>query len=182
MKKVTKIKRPHIAELGEITITRDGETAIIEYKEPGIGVTHLKIGKEIYQMSDEDVLNCHNDCISAQFESMRNYKYVATEIPPGKPQVEYFDRGCYWTPRGDVLRCEVSCDDNHETAILIDDQEFSMHEFGKMLSTFEGWGMRISFVPEDEIYKSPSIEIKDPNEDKIASIMLSDDLIKSVDH
>jgi hypothetical protein len=182
MKKITKTRRPHIATLDEVTITRDGEIAIIEYKEPEIAVVHLTIGKEIHQMTEEDILNCHNRCIQAQLESMRNYKYVATEIPPGKPQVEYSKGACYWIPRGDVLRCQVSWSNNHGTAILIDDQEFSMTEFGKMLSTYEGWGLRVIFVPEDETYKSPPIEIKDPNEDKTASIMLSDDFIDGCDH
>lgn len=182
MKKVKKIKRPHIAKLEEVRITRDGETAIIDYKEPGIGGVNLRLGKKIDQMSDEDILNRHNECIYAQLESIRNYKYVATEIPPGKPQVEYFEQGYYWTPRGDVLRCEVSCDDDGETSILIDDQEFSIKEFGKMLSTFAGWGMRIIFVPEDETYQSPPIQIKDPSENKTASMMLSDESITAFDH
>ncbi len=182
MKKVMQIKKPHIATLDEVRITRDGETAIIEYKEPGIGGVNLTIGKEIDQMTEEEILDCHNNCIHVQLETARNYKYIATEIPTGKPQVEYSEGACHWTPRGDVLRCQVGCDDNHETAILIDDQEFSMKEFGKMLSTYEGWGMRVIFVPEDETYKSPPIEIKDPNEDKAASIMISDDLIVANDH
>ena len=183
MKKVMKIKRPHIATLDEVTITRDGETAIIEYKEPGIGGVNLTIGKEIHQMTEEDILNCHNDCIHAQLESVRNYKYIATEIPPGKPQVEYSEGACYWTPRGNVLRCQVGFDsDNHEVAILIDDQEFSLKEFGKMLSTYEGWGMRVLFVPDDETYKSPPIEIKEPSESNTASIMLLDDSIEAIEH
>ncbi|MDP3705062.1 MAG: hypothetical protein Q8R24_04030 [Legionellaceae bacterium] len=117
---MTKIKRPHIAKLEEVTITRDGESAIIEYKEPGIGGVSIKIGQEIHQMNDEDILNCHNSYIHARLESMRNYKYVATEIPPGNPQVQYSESGYHWIPRGDVLRCEIGCDDNHETAILIE--------------------------------------------------------------
>lgn len=57
MKQVTKIKRPHIAKLDEVTITRDGETAIIDYKELGISGVNLTLGEEIYQMSDLDILN-----------------------------------------------------------------------------------------------------------------------------
>ena len=182
MKKFTKIKRLHIAKLDEVTITRDGETAIIEYKELGISAIHLKIGKDIIEMSEEDILNCHNAHIEAQLESARNFKYIATEIPPGKPQVKYFEPGAHWTPRGDVLRCEINWDSNYGTTIVIDDQEYSMTEFGKMLSTFEGRGMRIIFVPEDETYKSPPIEINDPDEDKTASLILLDDTTESVDH
>lgn len=181
MKKNTSFKRPHIATLDEITITREGETATIEYKEKGISGVHLTIGKEIDQMSDEDILKCHNDCIYAQLKFMRNYKYLATEIPPGKPQVEYFKQGAYWTARGDVLRCHVGYSEG-ETAIVIDDQEFTMNEFGKIISTFEGWGMRVTFVPEDETYKSPAIEIRDPSETKVGSIMLSDESVTTVEH
>ncbi len=88
----------------------------------------------------------------------------------------------HWAPRADVLRCEISWDSKNGTVILIDDQEYSMKEFGEMLSTREGWGMRIVFVPDDEIYKSPPIEIKDPNESKTPSVMLSDDSIEMIEH
>lgn len=182
MKKITKIKKPHIAKLDEVTITRDGDTAIIEYKDPGISTVHIKIGNKIENMRDEDILNCHNQCLDAQLESALNYKYIATEIPSGKPQVEYFEPGAHWTPRADVLRCEISWDSKNGTAILIDDQEYSLKEFGEMLSTREGWGMRIIFVPDDEIYKSPPIEIKDPNENKTPSVMLSEDPTEIVEH
>src|SRR6266567_2588772 len=102
-----KPKRPYIAKMDEVIITRQGETAIIEYKEENVCCTHLVLGQKIHNMSDEDVLNCHNDCIYAQLESMKNYKHIAIEVPPGKPQLEYFTPGGYWTMRGDVLRCHI---------------------------------------------------------------------------
>jgi hypothetical protein len=34
-----------------------------------------------------------------------------------------------------------------------------------MLGTFAGWGMRICFVPEDEISKEQEIEVREPEND-----------------
>lgn len=181
MKPNNKPKRPYIATMDEVIITRQGETAVIEYKEENVGGVNLVLGPKIHSMTDEDILNSHNDCIYAQLESMRNYKHVATEIPPGKPQVEYFSPGGYWTMRGDVLRCQISWDDG-ETSIIVDDKEFTMQEFGKLLSTYEGWGMRIIMVPEDETYQSPLIEIKEPDKKGESSMMLTEELASKIDH
>ena len=67
-----------------------------------------------------------------------------------------------WVPRGDVLRCLVS-DDDGEAVIEIDGRDFSLEEFGRMLTTFAGWGMRICFVPEDELAREPEIEVREPD-------------------
>ena len=45
-----KRKECYIARLDEVTITRDGDSAVIRYKEEGILTTHLKIGPEIAGM------------------------------------------------------------------------------------------------------------------------------------
>lgn len=88
---------------------------------------------------------------------------MAEEVPPGSPQIEYFAAGDQWTPRGGVLRCLISDGGpDYETTIWIDDQELSLHEFGRLLSTYNGWGMRICFVPDDELEQEPVIEIKEP--------------------
>jgi hypothetical protein len=167
--------------MDEVIITRQGETAVIEYKEINVGSTNLMLGPEIHNMSDEDILNCHNDCIYAQVESMKNYKYIAIEIPPGKSQVKYFSPGRYWTMRGDVLRCHINSEEG-ETSILVDDKEFTLQEFGKLLSCFEGWGMRIIMVPEDETHQSPPIKVKEPDDDKEGSITLFEEFISKTDH
>ncbi len=44
-------------------ITREGGTAIIEYAESDVGTTHLTIGPEINSMTDEEILELHNDGI-----------------------------------------------------------------------------------------------------------------------
>ncbi|HGU7323867.1 TPA: hypothetical protein ACNBB8_003178 [Legionella pneumophila] len=181
MKKYTKIKRPHVAELHEVIITRQGDAAIIEYKKEGIGATQITIGHEIDQMSDQDILLCHNSFIALQLQSMRDYQHIATELPIGESQVEYFEPGGYWTARGDVLRCSIGYD-NHQATVIIDDKEFSMDEFGKLLSTYEGWGMRIVIVPEDEIHKTPLIEIKNPLNTKETSIVIPEVLSSELKH
>ena len=173
-----KFRRPYIAKLNQVTITRDGDRAIIAYKEKDVMGMNLKLSGNLHEMSDQDILDCHNHCIKAQLESMKNYKHIAVEIPPGKPQTEYFEAGGYWTPRGDVLRCYI--DDsgkNFETTICIDDKEFTISEFGRLLSIYTGWGMRITMVPEDELHVTPVIEIKDPNDDKEGSNVLAAELL-----
>jgi len=88
-------KRPYVSESDEVIVTRDGETATIEYKEENCGITQLKIGLEIHNMSDEDIIACYNDCLYAQQELAKDYKYVATEVPISKPQVEYSNQFCH---------------------------------------------------------------------------------------
>jgi hypothetical protein len=51
-----------------------------------------------------------------------------------------------------------------EVFVYIDDKELTLREFGKLLSTYAGWGMRIIFVPDEELEKDPKIEIREPEE------------------
>jgi DNA-directed RNA polymerase subunit K/omega len=37
-------------------------------------------------------------------------------------------------------------------------------EFGKLVSSHEGWGMRVMFVPDDEIDKTPAIALQESRE------------------
>jgi hypothetical protein len=55
-----KRKVRYIAALDEVTVTRAGDCARIEYKEAGIAVTNLEIGPEIAYLSDSDILEVHN--------------------------------------------------------------------------------------------------------------------------
>ena len=48
-----KYKKPYIATLEEVTIMRDGEIAVIRYKDKSVAGVNLKIGKEIEFMSDQ---------------------------------------------------------------------------------------------------------------------------------
>jgi hypothetical protein len=98
-------KGPHLASLDEVRITRSGDEAVIEYADPSVWTTHFRLGPEVQHMSDQEVLDQWNDCVRAREQAAAEYEHAAVEIPPGKPQIEYFEKGYQWTPRGDVLRC-----------------------------------------------------------------------------
>ena len=68
-----------------------------------------------------------------------------------------------WSPRGAVLRCLVEDDENGQLVVGIDDQELSLEEFGRMLTTYAGWGMRIEFVPDDQLHRRPALEVREPD-------------------
>jgi hypothetical protein len=158
-----KRKEQYIARLDEVIITRDGEDAVIRYKEEGIMTTHLKIGPEISSMSDEAILELFNDTLRAQAQLAAEYKHVAVEVPLGSPQIKYSARADQWSPRGAVLRCLVEDDENGQLVVGIDDQELSLEEFGRMLTTYAGWGMRIEFVPDDQLHRRPALEVREPD-------------------
>ena len=158
------MKRPHVASLDEVRITRDGEYAVVEFADATISTTNLKLPARAHEMTDQEILDLFNDCVRAQEQAVAAYDHVAVEIPPGKPQIEYFDRGDQWTPRGDVLRCVIS-DGGPDNApiIYVDDRELSWKEFGRLLTTYAGWGMRVVFVPDDEIHDQPRVVVREPD-------------------
>jgi len=78
-----------------VTISRDGEDAVIRYKEEGIMTTHLKIGPEISSMSAEAILELFNDTLRVQAELAAEYKHVA---------VEFGIRA----PKGSTTRCAIT--------------------------------------------------------------------------
>jgi hypothetical protein len=159
-------RRPHRASPDEIKITRDGDDAIITYADPKVATTHFKIGREkLDAMTDEEVFAFWNEHLEARDELMSEQDHVAVEVPLGRPQVKYFEPGDQWVPRGDVLRCVVlgSLGDPDEPFLSIDDRDFTPMEFAKMVSTFGGWGMRVVFVPDDELHDPPAIEVREPD-------------------
>ncbi len=160
-----RIKRPRVASRDEVHISRRGEHAIIEFADSTVSTTQFKLGPEVASMSDDEILDRFNASMRARDEAMAEYEHVAVEVPVGRPQIDFFERGQQWTPRGDVLRCII--DDGGpggEPVIHIDDQELSWPEFGRLLTTYAGWGMRIVFVPDDEIHEEPQIEVREPDE------------------
>ena len=56
-------KKPVLAILQAVKITRDGEYANIEYKDPAIAGVSLKIGPDIAAMTDQEILDLHNHII-----------------------------------------------------------------------------------------------------------------------
>ena len=157
-----KRKKRYIARLSEVNINREGDTAVIQYKENGVPGTHLQIGSKIARMWDQEILDLHNECLLAQAQLASEYKNVVVEVPLNSPQIKYFASGDQWVPRGKVLRCVIEGGTEGGCDIGIDDHELSLKEFGRLLTTFAGWGMRIEFVPEDEIHRRPAIEIREP--------------------
>ena len=157
-----KRKQRYLVRADEVIVTRGEDYAEIEYKEPDIPVTRIQIGMEVKSMSDQDIVNLFNEMLRANAELAAKYKHVAVEVPLNSKQIEYSPRSDQWSPRGGVLRCLIESDGEGQVAVAIDDQELSLLEFGRMLSTYEGWGMRIEFVPEDEVHRRPAHEVREP--------------------
>ncbi|MGA2615974.1 MAG: hypothetical protein ABSF26_00110 [Thermoguttaceae bacterium] len=70
-----------------------------------------------------------------------------------------------WSPRGGVLRCRIEDgggEDGSLPVIYVDDREFTWDEFGTMLCTYAGWGMRIVFVPDDELDRTLKTAVREP--------------------
>ena len=149
----------------EVEITRNGEYAELKFKDPSMGEgMDLKIGPRVAFMTDEQIVLFFNEMILNMEAHRRENPYEATEIPEGSPQIRYDSPTGHWSPSGGVLRCLIDSapSDEYEgtpgmPAIVIDDRELTWNEFGKLLSVYEGWGMRIVFVPDDELTKNPVI-------------------------
>jgi hypothetical protein len=161
-------KKPRIARLDQVRISREGEDAIIEFLDPETATTHLSIGPQIRQMTDEEILLLFNRVIAAQIRNRDELgEYVAIEVPVGSPQVEHHAGTVnQWSPRGGVLRCRIEDgggEDGTLPIIHIDDREFTWDEFGRMLCVYAGWGMRIVFVPDDELDRTPKTVIGEPD-------------------
>ena len=159
-------RRPRRASPDEVKITRDGDNAIITYADPKVATTHFTVGREkLATMTDEEVFALWSDHLETRDELMKAHEHVAVEIPAGRPQLRHFEAGDQWVPRGDVLRCVVlgSLDGPNEPFLTIDDRDFTPREFAKMVGTFGGWGMRITFVPDDELHDEPIVEVREPD-------------------
>jgi hypothetical protein len=158
-------RRPPVASLDDVTIRREGDDAIIVFRDPTIATTHFRLGPSIQRLTDQQILNRFNKIVAAEQKAANSRRHVAIEIPPGRPQICYFAAADQWTPRGGVLRCVV--DDSGpdgEAVIHIDGEALSLSAFGRLLCTYAGWGMRIVFVPEEEIAVDPRVAVGDPDE------------------
>lgn len=158
-------RRPTVASLDEVEISREGGDAVIRYKDQQVATTHFHLGPSLCGMTDQQVLDEFNAVLRAEAAAIADYEHVAVEIPDGRPQIRYFAPGDQWVPRGGVLRCVI--DDSGpdgEAIIHVDDRALSLAEFGRLLCTYAGWGMRIAFVPEDALVALPTIEVREPEE------------------
>ena len=156
-----RFKKPHVATRDQVTITRDGGTAHIEYLDPTVAGVSLTIGTKLDTMSDDEVLAEHNRIVRLQEEARREHKHVAVEIPEGRPQIRFSPLSGQWVPRGEVIRCVIDGGEDDDFTIFIDDHELNLREFAGMLNTYAGWGARIAFVPDEQIAEDPIIEVRD---------------------
>ena len=136
----TRRKVRYIAVLDEVTVTRDGDCARIEYKEAGIAATSLEIGPEIAEMSDSDIVEVHNESLRNDAKQAAEYEHVVFEVPLGSAPIEYFARCDQWVPRSCVLRCLIQLAEQGEIIVEIDEQKLRLKQFGKLLAADEGWG------------------------------------------
>ena len=105
-----RLKRPRPASPDQIRISREDDTAVIEYADPSIRGVHLRVGPVLATMTDADVLELFNGMLEAQDEVAAGVDPTLTEIPPGLPQIEYHEKSNQWVPRGQVLRCHIEDD------------------------------------------------------------------------
>ena len=144
--------------LDEVDIRRDGDFAVFNYKDPSLGGgMRVKVGPKVKKMTFGELLELHNAIVRERLALAARCKHEAVEIVGG-PQIEYSKQCCQWVPRGGVLRCVITWRDD-AAAFEIDGRELSLKEFGEMLLPYEGWGMRIVFVPESELHKTPKVKV-----------------------
>ncbi len=48
----------------------------------------------------------------------------------------------------------------------IDGRDFTLGEFMMTVGPFGGWGMRIEFVPDDELHDRPKVRVRKPDSTK----------------
>jgi hypothetical protein len=121
----------------ELKIVRKGQYAEIEYCDPTVAGVTLKLGPEVQNLTDQEIVNRLNNVIQAQENMAAEYKYVVVEIPEGYPQIRYSEDCDQWVPRGGVLRCEISDGGpNAETTVVIDEMSFlfvSLEDFSPLI-------------------------------------------------
>jgi hypothetical protein len=159
-----RIKKPHRASLDEVRITREGDDAIIEFADPTVSGVRFRLGHRVSQMTDAAILDRFNTMIEARDEVAAQFENKVVEIPVGKPQINYSEDADQWVPRGSVLRCHIEDDEQGELVVYVDDQKLDLRQFGRMLKTYAGWGMRIYFVDDDAIAEEPALEVREPED------------------
>jgi hypothetical protein len=157
-----RLKRPRHASPEEVRISREGEWAIIEYADPTISSVRLRLGSEIEKMTDAEILALLNLTVDARDEIAAQSENRVIEVSLGRPQIKYFEEGDQWVPRAQVLRCHLEDDEEGKLVVYVDDQKLDLQQFGRMLTTYAGWGMRIYFVDDDAVAEEPTVEVKDP--------------------
>lgn len=164
-KRAEVMKRPYPSTIDQVRVTREDGTAILEYAEPGVSTVHFQIGAGLGSMTDEDVIALHIGTLEAMEDLRLESDLPALEMPVGVPQIEWFERGYQWSARGHVLRCLIDSGDDEGPSVIIDDKELTWAQFGRVVSSFAGWGLRAIFVDHDSLHEEPRIEVGEPDEE-----------------
>lgn len=165
-RRLMKRKARYVMHVDEVTVTRKGDCATIQHKHEDVPSIQLTLGSKIAEMSDHDIIERWNQWLRSRAQLAAQYKHVAVEVPLDSPQIKYSAWGDQWVARGSVLRCMIGDDEKGQLVVKIDDRELSLEEFGRLLVTYAGWGMRIEFVPEDEVDRRPAREVREPKPDE----------------
>lgn len=151
-------KKLKVAFAKEVKISRDGRYAHVEFIDPAYMSRRIDIGPEVESMTDDEILRLHNEMVISEKRMIANS--TVQEMIEGEPQITYDKKYQQWQPTSDVLRCAISSGKSHdELMIWIDDQELSWQEFGRMLSSYMGWGMRIMLLHQEQLNDPPKVEI-----------------------
>jgi len=156
-------RRPPQSTIDQVHISREGDYAIIEHADTAYGTTRLLLGPMVNDLTDAEILEIFNEIISAQEASVADPANRPIEIPRGRPQIEWLEDFQQWSARGHVLRCHVSDDEDRNLVVYIDDKELDAEAFLKLIKPFAGWGMRITFMDETQVYDEPSVIVREPD-------------------
>ena len=159
-----RLRRPPQATIDQVHISRDGEYAIIEHADTAYGTTRLLLGPVLQNMSDAEILEAFNDVTAAQDASVADPANRPVEIPRGRPQIEWLEDFQQWSVRGQVLRCHVSDDEHGNLVVYVDDKELNAEAFLSLIKPFAGWGMRLTFMDESQVYDEPSVILRNSDD------------------
>ncbi len=155
-------RHPFAATLDQVRISREGEDAIIEYRDPEVWTTQLKVGPQMGDLSDQDLLDMHNELVEARLSMREENPYAAIEVPAGSPQIEFDEGSAQWRLRGQVLRAQIN-DLDLRVQLDVDGRTLNMEELERLLIGYSGWGLRLVIVPDDEIERRPTIVVREPD-------------------
>lgn len=151
-------KRQKVAFAKEVTIERRGETAVIEFLDQQYAGTYLTIGPKINNMTDADILRLYNEIVLGQQRMIAESR--PREMKEGLPQVGIDPYYKTLITHSETLRCELTSGESHDELVVeIDDKKLSWNEFGKLISPYIGWAMRVQFLPAEQLADPPKPEI-----------------------
>lgn len=159
-----RLRRPPQSTIDQVHISREGDYAVIEHADTNYGTIRLHLGSTVNNLSDAEILVIFNEIISAQEASVVDPANRPVEIPRGRPQIEWLEDLQQWTARGHVLRGHLSDDEDGSLVFYIDDKELDAGAFLDLISPFAGWGFRITFMDETQVYDEPSVIVRDPDD------------------